>query len=234
MLKTSPFDSVHRTLDANFGEYAGWSLPADFGDVTAEAEALAGHCAVVDLCSFGRISVKGSGASDVLDAVFSEKSGKILDETWVWVKGDIDGVVIGRVVRINGELIVMTEPQQAEKVFQALEKAAVGGVSVSDMTEKTAMLGLYGPNSFESMRGVLPFDIDHLDAGDVDKMSFFMISFTLMRGSWTGGDGLELICPAAAGPVAASAVAKYRHKHNITPAGMACLRAAMDGAKRPL
>ncbi len=226
---------MHRQLDANFGEYAGWSLPADFGDVAAEAAALAGHCAVVDLCSFGRISVKGTGAADVLDAVFSEKSGKILDETWVWVKGDIDGAVLCRVVRINGELIVVTEPEHLGKVCQALEKAAGGGgVSVTDITEKTAMLGLYGPNSFESMRGVLPFDIDHLDDGDVDKMSFFMISFTLMRGSWAGGDGLELICPAAAGPVAASAVAKYRHKHNITPAGMECLRAAMDGANRPL
>ncbi len=59
-------------------EYAGWSLPADFGDLAAEADAIAGHCAVVDLCSFGRISVKGAGARDVIDAVFSEKSGKIL------------------------------------------------------------------------------------------------------------------------------------------------------------
>ncbi len=233
MLKTSPFDSVHRSLEANFGEYAGWSLPADFGDTAAEADALSGHCAVVDLCSFGRISVKGAGAADVLDSVFSEKSGKYLDETWVWVKGDIAGEVVCRVIRINGELVVVTPPEQTDAVLKALETAA-NGVNVTDMTEKTAMLGLYGPAAFESMQGVLPFDIDHLDEGDVDKMSFFMISFTLMRGSWAGGDGLELICPAAAGPMAASAVAKYRHKHNITPAGMECLKAAMAGAQKPL
>ena len=232
-MKTSPFDSVHRQLDANFGEYAGWSLPADFGDVAGEADAIANHCAVVDLCSFGRIQVKGGGAKEVVEAVFSEQSGKILDETWVWGKGDIGGEVICRAVRINGEIIVMTQPEQVEIVFGALKNAA-NGATINDVTEKTAMLGLYGPTAFESMEDVLPFDIDHLDPGDVDKMSFFMISFTLMRGSWTGGDGLELICPAAAGPMAASAVAKYRHKHNITPAGMDCLKAAMDKAERPL
>lgn len=232
-MKTSPFDSVHRQLDANFGEYAGWSLPADFGDVAAEADAIANHCAVVDLCSFGRVQVKGAGAKEVVEAVFSEQSGKILDETWVWVKGDIGGEVICRVVRINGEIIVVTQPEQTEIVFGALKNAA-NGATINDVTEKTAMLGLYGPTAFESMEDVLPFDIDHLDPGDVDKMSFFMISFTLMRGSWTGGDGLELICPAAAGPMAASAVAKYRHKHNITPAGMDCLKAAMDQAEKPL
>lgn len=233
MLKTSPFDSVHRQMDARFGEYAGWSLPADFGDPTAESDAIAGHCAVVDLCSFGRISIKGAGAVDVLDRVFSEKSGKYLDETWVWAKADIAGEVLCRVIRINGELMVVTEPESVERVVGALETAANGAVTVTNMTEKTAMLGLYGPNSFKSMQGVLPFDIDHLDIGDVDKMSFFMISFTLIRGSWAGVDGLELICPAAAGPMAASAVAKYRHKHDITPAGMECLKAAMDGSERP-
>lgn len=231
-MKTSPFDSVHRTLDANFSEYAGWELPADFGDPAGEAAALAEHCAVVDLCSFGRILVKGAGAVEAVEAVFSEKSGKILDETWVWVKGDLGGEVICRVVRINGEIFVVTQPEQTETVFNAL-KNAPGGANVTNVTEKTAMLGLYGPAAFDSMEDVLPFDIDHLEIGDVDKMSFFMISFTLIRGSWTGGDGLELICPAAAGPMAASAVAKYRHKHNITPAGMECLKASMATAKRP-
>jgi hypothetical protein len=80
----------------------------------------------------------------------------------------------------------------------------------------------------------LPFDIDHLDKGDVEKVSFMMMSFTLLRGSWLAGEGMELICPAAAGPLAAGAVAKYRHKHNITPAGMESLQAAMDNIEKPI
>ncbi len=234
-MKTSPFDPVHRQLDANFGEYAGWSLPADFGDPQVETEAIHSHCAVVDLCSFGRIYLKGDKTRDVLSNVFTEKSGSFSADSWVWVRGAFAGAdVLCRVVRINSDFIVLTPPEQTETVKKSLESASNGMVSVADMTEKTAMLGLYGPAAFESMRGVLPFDIDHLDVGDVDKMSFFMIPFTLMRGSWTAGDGLELICPAQAGPVAAGAVAKYRQKHNITPAGMDCLMAAMAAAKTPL
>jgi glycine cleavage system aminomethyltransferase T len=84
------------------------------------------------------------------------------------------------------------------------------------------------------MRGVLPFDIDHLDHGEAAKMSFMMLSFTLIRGSWLAGEGLELICPAAAGSLAAGAIAKYRHKHNITPAGMACLQTALAQMTAPL
>ena len=50
---------------------------------------------------------------------------------------------------------------------------------------------------------------------------------------WLGTDGLELICPAQAGPIAAGAVAKYRHKYNITPAGMDALLAAIANAGTP-
>lgn len=235
MLKTSPFDAVHRQLDARFKDYAGWSLPADFGDIEAESQAMNSHCAVVDLCSFGRLYVKGGPAKEVLSGVFTEKTGNFVADSWVWAKGTFDGEpVLCRVARLNGDYIVLTPPEKTEAVKKGLETAAGGSVSVADMTEKTAMLGLYGPAAFESMQGVLPFDIDHLDPGDAGKFSFFMISFTLMRGSWLGADGLELICPAQAGPVAAGAVAKYRHKHNITPAGMDCLLRAMAGAPKPL
>jgi hypothetical protein len=53
------------------------------------------------------------------------------------------------------------------------------------------MLGLYGPKAFDSMRGVLPFDIDYLDRGDAARMSLMMLSFTLIRGSWLAGEGLS-------------------------------------------
>ena len=235
MLKKSPFEPVHRQLDARFGEYSGWSLPADYGDLKAESQAIDEHCAVVDLCSFGRVYLKGDKTKDVLGSVFTEKSGSFVADSWVWAKGAFDGAdILCRVVRINGDFIVLTPPEKVESVKKTLESACNGSISIADMTEKTAMLGLYGPSAFDSMRGVLPFDIDHLDAGDVDKFSFFMIPFTLMRGSWLGTEGLELICPAQAGPVAAGAVAKYRHKHNITPAGMDCLLGAMAKAKMPL
>jgi len=132
--------------------------------------------------------------------------------------------------RINGEIFIFTPPATAEGAVEALEKTARqkgADVSVTNLTDKTAMLGLYGPGAIASVKDVLPFDISDLESGDMKRMSFFMISFTLMRGSWLNGDGLELICPATAGPLAAGAIAKYRHKKNLTPAGMNSLLSAM-------
>ena len=231
-MRKSPFDVVHQKLDANFSTFDGWSLPADFGDIQLESKALTESCAVVDLCSFGRIQISGKTAKETINNLFSTENDKIRPDSWVWTKPvDHDNEALCRIFRLNGGYTLLTQPDQADSLCQWLESTAKDGVSVTNVTNKTAMLGLYGPKAFDSMRGVLPFDIDHLDRGDVEKMSLMMMSFTLLRGSWLNAEGLELICPAAAGPLAAGAVAKYRHKHNITPAGMNALSRAIEQHK---
>ena len=231
----SPFNVVHQRLDANFGVFDGWSLPADFGDTQAESKALSDSCAVLDLCSFGRIQISGKNAKETINNLFSTEKGKIRPDSWVWAKPiGHDNDALCRIFRLNGGYTLLTQPNRAESLCKWVESAAKDGVSVTNVTDKTAMLGLYGPKAFDSMHGVLPFDIDHLDTGDVEKMSFMMMNFTVLRGSWLNAEGLELICPSVAGPIAAGAVAKYRHKHNITPAGMNCFQMAMEKMACPL
>ena len=234
-MRKSPFNVVHQQLDANFGVFDGWTLPADFGDTDLELKALSETCAVVDLCSFGRIQISGKLAKETINTLFSTEKGKILPDSWVWAKPvGYDDETLCRIFRLNSSYTLLTQPDRTEPLGQWVESAAKDGAAVTNVTSKTAMLGLYGPRAFDSMRGVLPFDIDHLDRGDVEKMSFMMMNFTILRGSWLNAEGLELICPAAAGPLAAGAVAKYRHKHNITPAGMNCLQVAMAETKQPV
>jgi len=232
MAKISPFDAVHRQLGARFEEFDGWSLPADYGNVQAETDALNAHCAVVDLSSFGRLSLKGAGAAAFANGLLDND--KVFDGQCKWATLAKAGINLPcRMGRVNGEVFVFTPPGTDEGAATALERA-IGErgaeVSVTNLTEKTAMLGLYGPAAIASVRDVLPFDISDLEGGDIRKMTFFMIPFTLLRGSWLNGDGLELICPATAGPLAAGAIVKYRHKKNLTPAGMNSLLSAMARA----
>lgn len=233
MAKVSPFDAVHKQLGARFGEFDGWALPADFGDTDAELEALRSHCAIVDLSSFGRLSLKGGDSAAFANDLLEHD--KLFDGQWKWATLGKTGIHLPcRMGRLNGEIFVFTPPGTAEGAVEALDRTAQKkgvDVSVTNLTEKTAMLGLYGPAAIGSVKNVLPFDISDLENGDIRKMSFFMIAFTLIRGSWLAGDGLELVCPATAGPLAAGAVARYRHKNHLTPAGMDSLLAEMTHNK---
>ncbi|NLK40751.1 MAG: hypothetical protein GX298_01690 [Planctomycetes bacterium] len=230
MAKISPFNTVHKQLGARFEEFDGWTLPADFGDITEESAALRSHCAVVDLSSFGRLSLSGPDLAVVGNGLLED--GKLFDGRWKWATLSKTGIGLPcRLGRLNGEVFVFTPPGTVEGAAEAIGRFVQNNgynVSVTNVTDKTAMLGLYGPAAVQSIKDVLPFDISDLEDGDIRRMSFFMISFTLIRGSWLPGDGLELICPATAGPLAASVVAKYRHKKNLTPAGMNSLLSAMQ------
>ena len=230
MAKSSPLEGVHKALGANFAEYDGWRLPADYGDGPAEAEALAEGCAAFDLSSFGRITIKGAGSEALMNKLLADGSEECCDDKWIWANLRAGGDML-RVGKIGGGYILLTLPAQAETVLRlaqaSADEANLGDVKIADITDKSAMLGVYGPQAARIAGSILPFDIAGVGVGGIMKVTFFMISATIIRGSWTGADGIELLGPASVAQMAAGVVAKYRDRANITPAGMDCLQRAI-------
>ncbi len=230
MSNNSPFEGVYKRLGANFDEYDGWVLPSDFGNLQAEAAAMQEGCAAFDLSSFGRISVKGNDASAAIGKLTGADGLEIEDSKWVSCKAIIAGRenCSIRIALIGQAYMVLIHSCDTSSVLEALNAVEAGDVKVLDETAKTGMMGLYGPGAFEAVGGILPFDMGDMLPGDARKFSLMMISVIMLRGSWTGSDGIELICPASAAPLAAGAIAKYHQRQNITPAGMKCLIEAME------
>jgi aminomethyltransferase len=240
MAKSSPFEAVHEHLGANFSEYDGWRLVGDYGDRAAEDKALQEASAAFDLSSFGRITIKGTDGEAVIDKLLAGGVERCGNGKWVWaVVSDTQtqSADILRVAKVSGAYIVFTLPAKRQRVLTLAQACAnehaLRDVKITDITEKTAMLGIYGPDAVKTTASILPFDIAGIAAGDITNISFFMISITIVRGGWLGADGVELLCPASAGPIAAGVVAKYHKRANITPAGMDCLKKAMAQANRP-
>lgn len=234
MAKSSPLEGVHKALGANFAEYDGWWLPSDYGDGPAEAEALAEGCAAFDLSSFGKITIKGAGSEALMNKLLAGGSEKCCEGKWVWA-GLREGGDMLRVARLGAGFTVFTLPAQAEIVLRlaqgSADEANLGDVKIADITDKSAMLGVYGPQAARIADSILPFDIAGIDTGGIEKIMLFMITATIIRGSWTGADGIELLGPASVAKMAAGVVAKYRERANITPAGMDCLQRAIAAGR---
>lgn len=232
----SPFDKVHRFFGANFAEYDGWELPKDYGDPAGEKSALDGGCVAFDLSSFGKIRIKGPGAEALVDMMLVKGQRPSKGE-WQWVSvasGEGGPPEVIRIGRTDGSFILFTKPAGWQMVFSLAEEYAgregAENVKVSDMTAKTGMLGFYGPQALSSIAQLLPFDVSELGEGGISTMSFFMMKIMLIRGSWVGGDGIEVLCPHVACGLAAGAFKKYHTRANIIPGGMECLMAAMAEA----
>ena len=226
----TPFKAVHAQLGAKFAEYAGWEMPADFGNIEKELTAAKEHCAAYDLSCFGRITLAGKG-KQLLDEVIIEKTAEVFEETWVWAKiGENNTAVdIVRIGKYNDKYIILTSPEKRKEVFDMLSRLnAESKFALNDVTENTAMLGLYGPSAFEIFKKIPMLDVSGMEIGGVQSFDLFMMSLTIIRGSWAGGDGIEIICPIGASNLAASAIGKYRDKEDIAAGGMESLKQAMD------
>jgi aminomethyltransferase len=231
MAKATPFQSVHAKLGAEFADYHGWTMPSRFGDITQEYEAFKNHIAAFDLSHFGRIQIKGADHAGLIEEVTSDGL-RPQDDQWLWAAVHLDSGPAARirVASSKNVVTVITHPQHREVMFKRLKEAAgQKGMSakVTDVTEKTAMLAIYGPEAFEVISGIMPFDMSGLVPGAVTAYSFFMMSILAFRGSWLDSDGLELICPASAAGLAGQAITRYKDQKHITPAGTECLLRAM-------
>ena len=232
----TPFQTVHEQFGASFAEYDGWYMPSDFGDSAAELKAASEHCVAFDLSSFGRIDISGPGCVELIESVLTAKTGNLEDGKWVWaiITGS-DGQLIDtvRIGQTDDKYTIFTSPGARYAVADIVKNAAGEETLIDDITEKTGMLGLYGPDSARIVEKILPFDISEITAGRIKNISFFMMSITVIRGSWLGTEGFEIMCPKSACSMAAMAVGKYRDRENIIAGGMESLNNAISNAKLP-
>jgi aminomethyltransferase len=216
-------------------------LPGDYGDLAAECRALYEHSVAFDLSAFGRIALSGGDAGIVVRNMLANDTGRLEDGGWMWgIMCDACGRLadIVRVGQTGESYLVLTSPGARQRIIDIIKECAAqsgcAGVKIADQTEKTGMLGIYGPGAIAALDHILPMGVSDMEPGEIRSFSVFMMSVTLVRGSWLGVDGIELVSGAAACKLAAGAIEKYHKRENITPGGMECLEIALIEASLPL
>ena len=72
--------------------------------------------------------------------------------------------------------MILTLPGHDQILLKALREAAekqAAETAIIDLSDNTAMLGLYGPSSYESVTSILPYELDQLQPGGIMRISIF-------------------------------------------------------------
>ncbi len=142
---------VHERAGANFIEVRDQQIPADYGDIRAELDAINKNVALLDRSYLGKIAVKGQDALDLLnristndlqflavgtmcDTVFASPKGRLIDYCRVINSGD-DLILIGSFFHVNHLIEWINR-------FIILEDA-----QVTDISADYSWLTLIGPHS---------------------------------------------------------------------------------------
>jgi len=207
LLRTALAD-WHSAHGGRMVDFAGWSMPVQYGSIVAEHQATRQAAGLFDVSHMGRLRIDGPGAAAFLDRLLTRKvagmapgkiryslvcneSGGILDDVLVYHLRDSSG---------GSYHLLVVNASNREKIVGWLKAQlqASDDVKLNDRTVETAMIAVQGPKAIECVQPLVDADVRALGYYSGLEATIAGHRGLVSRTGYTGEDGCELIMPSAA------------------------------------
>ena len=194
-LQHGPLEERHRELGATFAEFGGWLMPVSYAGTVAEHHATRETVGLFDVSHLGKATVRGPGAADFVNTVFTNDLGRIGPgrAQYTMCCTESGGVIDDLLVYYVGDDEIFLVPNVANTaaVVAALREAAPDGIAVSDEHRSRAVLAVQGPASTDIVDGLgLPTAMDYMGFTDA---TYRDVAVRVCRSGYTGESGYELL-----------------------------------------
>ena len=207
-LLVTPLCDWHSAHGGRMVDFAGWSMPVQYGSIVAEHQATRQAAGLFDVSHMGRLRLDGEGAAASLDRLLTRKvigqgPGKIRYSLVCNESGGIlDDVLVYHLQEHGGGLyhLVVVNASNRTKIvdwFRA-HLTPADDVELTDRTEQTAMIAVQGPAALRCVEPLVGADIGGLAYYTGTETTICGQPGIVSRTGYTGEDGCELIVPAAA------------------------------------
>jgi aminomethyltransferase len=219
-----PLDATHRDLGATMGLEGGWEVPLSYSGALAEAAEVRDRACVFDISHVGRIRIRGSDALALVEKLCTTDVVHQEDDTaaCTLLLNESGGILADAIVaRLEGFWLITTDPCNRQKVLDHATSVCEGmSAKVDDQTEKGAMLAVTGAAAREVLDSVLPEKPGDLQPGATKIGSMMIARYIVMRTSFTGMWGLEVILPKMFIAKAWRFITEKADDKSLKPAGM--------------
>lgn len=205
-MKETPLTHVHQALGAKMAEFAGYNMPILYSGIIDEHLAVRNYAGLFDVSHMGEFIIKGKSALDLLERVTSNQV-SILEPGEIQYScltnesgGIVDDLLVYRLFDdqcAEGEkaFMLVVNAGNIKKDWEWISSFADNDVKMSDISDKTGLLALQGPNAtaiLSKLTDVKIADIKYynFNKGIVANIENVLISAT----GYTGAGGYELYC----------------------------------------
>jgi aminomethyltransferase len=196
-MKNSPLAEKHIQLSAKMADFGGWLMPIEYpgGGVLAEHAAVREKVGIFDVSHLGKVSVKGAGALDFLNSVFTNDLERISDGQAQYTLhcNSSGGVIDDLIVYRNSEtdLFLIPNASNTSDVVADLKSKAPDSITIENLHDSFGVIAVQGPLSKDVIKS---FGIDPA----MDYMAFAHVSIAgceviLCRTGYTGEHGYEIV-----------------------------------------
>ncbi len=232
-LKRTPLYDCHARAGGKFVPFGGWEMPVQYSGLVNEHTTVRNAVGLFDVSHMGEVRVQGGSALEYLEYLTTNKVSSLQpgQAQYSMFLNEGGGVVDDIIVYMLGtdDYLICVNAANTEKDFAWMQQHLREGVEIENCSSSYAQLAIQGPKAQALVAEICGKATEELSITSVPAFTFFYADLQLggsdarcivARTGYTGEDGFEIFCPAAAGPALWDVCLTTGEQYGIVPAGL--------------
>src|SRR4029078_13511079 len=197
-MKNTPFTQKHIALGAKMAEFAGYNMPISYSGINDEHQTVRKNAGVFDVSHMGEFILKGEQALDLIQRVTSNDASKLTAGKAQYSclpneQGGIVDALLVYCIEENKVYMLVVNASNIEKDWNWISKFNTNKVEMHNISEKTCLLAIQGPNATKILQPLTEIDILNLKYYTFVKGKFAGVDNVLISATgYTGAGGVEI------------------------------------------
>lgn len=229
-MKNTPFTGIHLALGAKMAEFAGYNMPISYTGINDEHAAVRNSVGIFDVSHMGEFILKGDGALDLIQRVTSNDAAKLTDGKAQYscfpnaTGGIVDDLLV-YCIEQNKVYMLVVNASNIEKDWNWIQQHNTANVEMHNISDKTALLAVQGPNAVKAMQKLTDMDLVNLQYYTFCKGKFAGLDNVLISATgYTGSGGVEIYFEGDDNQAAGvwNKIMEAGSEFGIKPCGLGC------------
>lgn len=197
-MKQTPFTDKHIALGAKMAEFAGYNMPISYTSINEEHQTVRTNAGVFDVSHMGEFLLKGPAAVALIQRIATNDASKLSKgkAQYSCMTNDQGGIVDDLLIYCieEGNLyMLVVNASNIEKDWNWISKHNTEGVEMENISDKTGLLAVQGPNAVAMLQPLTDMDISNLKYYTFVKGRFAGVDDVLVSATgYTGSGGVEI------------------------------------------
>lgn len=198
MIKNTPFTNKHVALGAKMAPFAGYNMPISYSGINDEHAAVRNNAGVFDVSHMGEFMLKGEHALELIQRVTTNDASKLTNGKAQYSaltneQGGIVDDLIVYCIEENKVYMLVVNASNIEKDWNWISRHNTNGVEMHNISDKTCLLAIQGPNACKILQPLTSQDILNLKYYTFVKGTFAGVNNVLISATgYTGAGGVEI------------------------------------------
>ena len=197
-MKNTPFTAKHTALGAKMAEFAGFNMPISYTGIIDEHAAVRNNAGVFDVSHMGEFILKGDNALDLIQRITTNDAAALTAgrAQYSCMPNNDGGIVDDLLVYCleqNKSYMLVVNAGNIDKDWAWVNSFNDKGVALHNISDKTCLLAIQGPNATKILQPLTEADILNLKYYTFIRGRFAGIDNVIISATgYTGSGGVEI------------------------------------------